>query len=193
MNRLEALRTLGLDEDATSEDIKIAYRETVQILHPDKFASNKKLQERATEQFKYLQEAYDFLNSQKKSHNVSSKGKTNQTSYSNSYTSAQKNEARIAGITAARTQLVAQRDIAFDERRNGIFMMLVGLVVAFFTGRRFFVGIFGMIAAVASTVAVWGIVKTISAQSTINTLNEHIKKLQDEERNLIKELEKEEQ
>ena len=34
MNRLEALRTLGLDEDATDEDIKTAYRETAQILHP---------------------------------------------------------------------------------------------------------------------------------------------------------------
>ena len=63
MNRLEALRTLGLDEDATDEDIKTAYRETAQILHPDRFATNKKLQERATEQFKNLQEAYDYLTS----------------------------------------------------------------------------------------------------------------------------------
>ena len=43
MNRLEALRALGLDEDATDEDIKTAYRETAQILHPDRFATNKKL------------------------------------------------------------------------------------------------------------------------------------------------------
>ena len=41
MNRLEALRALGLDEDATDEDIKTAYRETAQILHPDRFATNK--------------------------------------------------------------------------------------------------------------------------------------------------------
>ena len=46
MNRTEALRILGLDEDATPEDIKTAYKETAQILHPDRFASNKKLQER---------------------------------------------------------------------------------------------------------------------------------------------------
>ena len=65
MNRLEALRALGLDEDATDEDIKTAYRETAQILHPDRFATNKKLQDRATEQFKNLQEAYDFLTSSK--------------------------------------------------------------------------------------------------------------------------------
>ena len=54
MNRTEALRILGLDDDATPEDVKTAYKETVQILHPDRFASNKKLQDRATEQFKNL-------------------------------------------------------------------------------------------------------------------------------------------
>ena len=65
MNRNEALRLLGLSEDATSEEVKAAYRETAQILHPDRFASNKKLQERATEQFKNLQEAYEVLTSGK--------------------------------------------------------------------------------------------------------------------------------
>ena len=60
MNRTEALRILGLDDDATPEDVKTAYKETVQILHPDRFASNKKLQDRATEQFKNLQEAYEI-------------------------------------------------------------------------------------------------------------------------------------
>jgi len=61
MNRNEALHILGLNDDATADDIKIAYRETVQILHPDKFAGNEKLQTRATEQFKRLQEAYELL------------------------------------------------------------------------------------------------------------------------------------
>ena len=41
MNRTEALRILGLDDDATPEDVKTAYKETVQILHPDRFASTK--------------------------------------------------------------------------------------------------------------------------------------------------------
>ena len=61
MNRNEALHILGLNDDASADDIKIAYRETVQILHPDKFAGNEKLQTRATEQFKRLQEAYELL------------------------------------------------------------------------------------------------------------------------------------
>ena len=48
----EALRLLGLDEDATEADIKLAYKEMAQILHPDKYADNKRLSERANEQFK---------------------------------------------------------------------------------------------------------------------------------------------
>ena len=63
MNRNEALNILGLEDDASADDIKVAYRETVQILHPDKFAGNEKLQSRATEQFKRLQEAYELLTS----------------------------------------------------------------------------------------------------------------------------------
>ena len=98
MNRLEALRALGLDEDATDEDIKTAYRETAQILHPDRFATNKKLQDRATEQFKNLQEAYDFL--------TSSKGRRKAGGSSASARSARAPyddvDARLAGIAAAR-------------------------------------------------------------------------------------------
>ena len=63
MNRIEALNILGLDDDATDRDIKVAYKECVQILHPDRFAGNAKLQDRATEQFKRLQDAYDYLSS----------------------------------------------------------------------------------------------------------------------------------
>ncbi len=180
MNRLEALRTLGLDEDATPEDIKVAYRETAQILHPDRFATNKKLQERATEQFKNLQEAYDFL--------VSGKGsRTNGSSRSQDSSSE---DARIAGIAAARTQLVKQRDVVLDERRNGIGMAVIGAIVALLAGRRPF-GLFGVVAAIASAAAVWGIVQVVSSQRSIATLTEHINELNKEERRIAREMEKE--
>lgn len=112
MNRNEALRLLGLSADATSEEVKAAYRETAQILHPDRFASNKKLQERATEQFKNLQEAYEVLTSGK-----GSSARARETVAS----SAEEAEinARLAGISAARKQLLTQRDVALDERRSG--------------------------------------------------------------------------
>ena len=186
MNRLEALRTLGLDEDATDEDIKTAYRETAQILHPDRFATNKKLQERATEQFKNLQEAYDYL--------TSSKGRKGSRAASGASSSPRAgydaDDARLAGIAAARTQLVRQRDAVLDERRNGIGMAVAGGLVALFCGRRPF-GLFGVVAAIASTAAIWGIVQVVSSQRSIATLNEHIDELNKEERRIAQEMEEE--
>ena len=186
MNRTEALRILGLDDDATPEDVKTAYKETVQILHPDRFASNKKLQDRATEQFKNLQEAYDYLTSGKGSR-TSARDPRAAAERARSYTSSNQVEARMAGVAAARTQLVKQRDVALDERRNGIAMTAIGGIVALIAGRRPF-GLFGIVAAIASAAAVWGIVQVVSSQRTIATLNEHIAELNKEERRLAEEL-----
>ncbi len=182
MNRTEALRILGLDEDATPEDIKSAYKETAQILHPDRFASNKKLQDRATEQFKNLQEAYEYLTSGR-----GARGSRGSAGASRASTAASTLEARMAGIAAARTQLVKQRDVVYDERRNGIAMTAIGAIVALLAGRRPF-GILGIVAAIASAAAVWGIVQIVSSQRTISTLNEHIDELNKEERRLGEEL-----
>lgn len=186
MNRTEALRILGLDDDATPEDVKTAYKETVQILHPDRFASNKKLQDRATEQFKNLQEAYDYLTSGKGSR-TSARDPRAAAERARSYTSSNQVEARMAGVAAARTQLVKQRDVALDERRNGIAMTAIGGIVALISGRRPF-GLLGIVAAIASAAAVWGIVQVVSSQRTIATLNEHIAELNKEERRLAEEL-----
>lgn len=96
----------------------------------------------------------------------------------------------MAGIAAARTQLVKQRDVVLDERRNGIAMTAIGGLVALLTGRKPF-GLFGVVAAVASAAAVWGIVQIVSSQRTITTLNEHIAELNKEERRLAEELDDE--
>lgn len=196
MNRSEALHILGLEEDASPDDIKIAYRETVQILHPDKFAGNDKLQNRATEQFKRLQEAYELLNTSSGSR--SGRGSRGTSSSSGSaagsaarawtetedgveveYLTVAEIKARLAGIAAARAQLVAQRDTVADERRNGLIMAGVGAVATLLTIRRPF-GILGMIAAVAGTATVWGIIQFLGAQRNLNTLNDHLAKLTEE-------------
>lgn len=187
MNRTEALRILGLDEDATADDAKTAYKETAQILHPDRFATNKKLQDRATEQFKNLQEAYEYLTSGKGSR-ATGRNADAAASRARSYSASNQAEARMAGIAAARVQLVHQRDVVLDERRNGIAMTVIGGAVALITGRRPF-GLFGIIAAIASAAAVWGIVQIVSAQRTLNTLDEHIAELNKEEKRLAEELE----
>lgn len=197
MNRLEALHMLGLGEDATAEDIKTAYRESAQILHPDKFATNKKLQERATEQFKNLQEAYAYLTSGKGAKAGGKRGAGSGSSAqarsaaSSAYSAAYERreiEARLAGIAAARAQLVAQKDVAADEKRNGMAMAAIGALVALFTIRRPY-GLLGLVAAAATTATVWGIVQVVSANKTINTLNEHLRKLGAEKKKLTAELE----
>ena len=134
MNRTEALHILGLEDDATADDIKIAYRETVQILHPDKFAGNEKLQNRATEQFKRLQEAYDLLSSGagggrggRGARSGSSSGASSSSGAARAWTEVEDGveveylteaeiKARLAGIAAARAQLVAQRSAMRYDR-----------------------------------------------------------------------------
>ena len=194
MNRNEALHILGLEDDASADDIKVAYRETVQILHPDKFAGNEKLQSRATEQFKRLQEAYELLTSSSGSRRGRGSSASSSASHPSGaarswtetegdveveYLTEAEIKARLAGIAAARAQLVAQRDTVTDERRNGLAMAGIGAVAAFFTIRRPF-GIFGFIAAMAVPAAIWGVVQAISAQRNLNTLNEHLAKLTEE-------------
>ena len=182
MNRTEALRILGLDEDATLADIKTAYKETAQILHPDRFATNKKLQDRATEQFKNLQEAYEYLTSGKGSRTKAGRA----ASAPRAYGPGGQAEARLAGIAAARTQLVHQRDVVYDERRNGLGMAGIGAVVAILFRKP---GPLLILATAGVTAVMWGIIQAVGAQRTIGTLNEHIDELKAEQRRLESELE----
>ncbi|KAB1198606.1 MULTISPECIES: J domain-containing protein [Haloferax] len=54
LSRSEALRTLGLDADASSEDVKRAYRERVKETHPDSKTGDE-------EAFKRVSRAYERL------------------------------------------------------------------------------------------------------------------------------------
>ena len=58
-------------------------------------------------------------------------------------------------------------------------MAAIGAVATLLTIRRPF-GILGMIAAVAGTATVWGIIQFLGAQRNLNTLNEHLAKLTEE-------------
>lgn len=177
MNRIEALRLLGLGEDATEEDIRTAYKEAAQIVHPDRFASNKKLQDRATEQFKNLQEAYDYLKGK------GSRRRTSTGASASGWTRERELEARLSGIAAARVQLVKQRDAIADERRSGLIIAGVGAIAAIIFRWRIPVAL-----AIASTAVVWGIVRTATAQVTISKLDEHIDKLKVEQKELEEQL-----
>ena len=55
-----SLKILGLKEPFTEQDLKTAYRKLVKVHHPDKFTS-KKNKEKATENFKKIQSAYEYM------------------------------------------------------------------------------------------------------------------------------------
>lgn len=225
MNRNEALRTLGLDADATAEDIRVAYKETAQILHPDRFAGNRKLQDRATEQFKNLQEAYDLLRREEgraaargRARGATGAAATGGRGASRAgsaggsdaagpaaaaawasagaarahvevdedgneveYVTDAEIRARLAGIAAARVQMVAQRDALIDERRNGAVMAAIGAVLALLTARRP-IGILGVISAAASAATVWGVVQVVSSQRNLTSINAHLAELAEQRR-----------
>ncbi len=163
MNRTEALHILGLEDDATADGHQNCLPRNGADSAPDKFAGNEKLQSRATEQFKRLQEAYDLLSSGasggrggRGARSGSSSGASSSSGAARAWTEVEDGveveylteaeiKARLAGIAAARAQLVAQRDTVSDERRNGLAMAAIGAVATLLTIRRPF-GILGMIA-----------------------------------------------
>ena len=160
MNRTEALNILGLDDDASAADIKSAYRECVQILHPDRFANNKKLQDRATEQFKRLQDAYEYLTSDRAASKQS------------------RSSSRPRQAYTAREAKIAQHDALCDERRNSIIMIAAGVIIALFLRRIVWA------AGLAGTLVIWGIVTLTGACKNIATLNEHLGEIEMQKRQL---------
>jgi curved DNA-binding protein CbpA len=52
---------LGLDPDASPEEIKQAYRDLANVWHPDRFLNNPRLQQKANERMKEINQAYEML------------------------------------------------------------------------------------------------------------------------------------
>ena len=188
MTRDEALRLLGLDEDATEADIKLAYKEIAQILHPDKYADNKRLADRATEQFKLINEAYQYLAGKKGSSRKGSGGGKSRSSGASYGASDRAAElmARLAGITAARTQLSAQLDAENDRRKIGIYLTAggaIGMILGEFFAMR-------IIMPFGGTALIWGVIQLFNAQSNIKMIRQHLEKLDKDRKKYEKELKK---
>jgi len=56
-----ALKILGLSADATETEIKQTYRDLAKVWHPDRFPNDPRLQSKAQEKLKEINEAYDIL------------------------------------------------------------------------------------------------------------------------------------
>lgn len=196
MTRDEALRILGLDEDATEADVKLAYKEMAQILHPDKFADNKKLAERATEQFKQVNEARELLLKDRRTRSSTSGTgsagrqtgrRADSYSYADSPASggsgASSLKARLAGIAAARVQAIAQRDAEKDRRRVGVYL-IVGGIVGMVIGVRI-----RLLEPIAGIALISGAVQAFSANANIKTINGHLASLDKDRQKCEEELE----
>jgi len=60
--RSEALKKLGLDETATTEEIKAAYKRLAKVHHPDRFHDlDEEIVRAATASFRRIREAYELL------------------------------------------------------------------------------------------------------------------------------------
>lgn len=57
----EYLKIFELPEEATLEEIKIAYRKLIKIWHPDQYENEKDLQKSADKKAKEINEAYSYL------------------------------------------------------------------------------------------------------------------------------------
>jgi DnaJ-class molecular chaperone len=57
----QCLRVLGLERDATPGDCHRAYKDLVEVWHPDRLAHNERLRLLATDRLKEINEAYAHL------------------------------------------------------------------------------------------------------------------------------------
>jgi len=63
----ESYRSLELEEDASPEAVKDAYRALVKVWHPDRFGDDEKLRRRADEKLKQINQAYELLKNRRPS------------------------------------------------------------------------------------------------------------------------------
>ena len=59
----QCIAILGLKPDASQEEITQAYKDLVNVWHPDRFESNERLQKKAVERLKEINTAYDHISS----------------------------------------------------------------------------------------------------------------------------------
>jgi len=59
----ECYDLLGMSPGASPEELKVAYRDLAKVWHPDRFLHDPRLQEKAQEKLKEINEAYDQLRS----------------------------------------------------------------------------------------------------------------------------------
>lgn len=85
---------LGVNRDATDEQIKAAYREKARKFHPDNFADNPAAAEMANEKMKEINDAYDAAIKRRKNRTSGGSGYANNWGANNESASSNFNDVR---------------------------------------------------------------------------------------------------
>lgn len=173
MTRDEALAALGLSDGASRSEIIAAHRELAQMLHPDRYGSNKRLHARAEQQMKRINEAREVLLGASAQRSGQHGGhRTARATASGAATAASirfEAEARARAAETARLSVVTQARTMRERRRSMGGMVAVAALVMLVCSRMR--GTLGTLAfSVASMLVVWGIVDVVSLSGQISTL-----------------------
>jgi molecular chaperone DnaJ len=124
--------TLGVRENATEDEIKLAYRELVKKYHPDRYNDNP-LKDLAIEKMSEINEAYDFLVK-----NNSSQNNSTWDDSKNSYSSGQYDNSSYGGgnssFSAVRNYInmndliSAERELKGSRNKNAEWFFLSGII-----------------------------------------------------------------
>ncbi len=175
MTRDEALQVLGLKQGASPDEVRLAYRELAQMLHPDKFGDNKKLRARAEQQMRIMNEARDVLLK-----GVSASSRRSGGARTAASTPAQiafEAEARAHAAETARLAVVAQAR-TLRERRNGMTGMIVVAALALVVTWRMSGLVGSIVSSVALMVTVWGIFDVVTLSNQAKVLAHRARELQ---------------
>ncbi len=168
MTRDEAAAVLGVEAGSSAAEVRAAYRELAQMLHPDKYGDNKRLRARAEQQMRAVNEARDVLLG-KGAATGSARVRTRAAAAAEPEDIAFEATARARAAEVARLAVAAQLR-TLVERRHGVATLLgISLLAALVCSRlRGTVGALGF--SVSSMLLVWSAVDTVSLGNQIGVL-----------------------
>lgn len=168
MTRDEAAAVLGVEAGSSVAEVRAAYRELAQMLHPDKYGDNKRLRARAEQQMRAVNEARDVLLG-KAAAAGAARARARAAAPTEPEDIAFEATARARAAEVARLAVAVQLR-TLVERRHGVVTLLgISLLAALVCSRlRGTVGALGF--SVSSMLLVWSAVDTVSLSNQIGVL-----------------------
>jgi curved DNA-binding protein CbpA len=127
----QCLEILGVARNATPDQIKVAYRDLVRVWHPDRFAHDKRLQQKAEEKLKDIIEAYEQLQSTF-AHGQSGETQTSNTSESKPIRRTAVSRNRRSTTQPRSASKKAKRNILSGLRLRAVILLAVPLAALIF-------------------------------------------------------------